>query len=89
MHGYCTACGEECDSINVDFGIGPYEYWGSVGIDVQIAEFSACCECNININPPLIPLWDKTTPGEEYSFSIYVDDMDYIKEHGMFAYEKE
>lgn len=41
----CPGCGEldpQCDWI--DFGIGPYEYWGAPGVDTQLAWVTICCE---------------------------------------------
>jgi len=40
----CKGCGEPCNIVEVDFGIGAYEYWGAPGVDKQIAEVSDCCE---------------------------------------------
>lgn len=42
--GYCSACHEECVGIQVDFGIGPYEYWGCKGVDRDVHWMSMCCE---------------------------------------------
>jgi hypothetical protein len=44
MIGKCTECGQKCNVIIVDFGIGSYEYWGSRGVDSQIEVVSDCCE---------------------------------------------
>ena len=30
----------------VDFGIGPYEYWGAPGCDVQECYVTKCCEAD-------------------------------------------
>lgn len=49
---YCSECGLECTVIEVDFGIGAYEYWGATGVDVQIAEVSDCCEADTQETPP-------------------------------------
>jgi len=43
----CENCGEPCEVITVDVGIGPYEYWGARGNDVRLAEVSDCCEDNV------------------------------------------
>ena len=40
----CTACGEECRGVTVEFGIGFGEYWGAPFYDVQLADVSDCCE---------------------------------------------
>ena len=44
MLGKCTECGEECNTIIIDYGIGSYEYWGAKGVDIQIEAVSDCCE---------------------------------------------
>lgn len=46
----CEACGLPCDGKDVDFGIGRYECWGSIGTDVRIEHVSACCWSNITDN---------------------------------------
>ena len=43
----CENCGEPCEVVTVDMGIGPYEYWGARGNDVRLAEVSDCCEDNV------------------------------------------
>lgn len=45
--GRCTECGENCTVIGVDNGIGPYEFWGQKGTDVQIDLVSNCCEAKV------------------------------------------
>ena len=58
MDGYCSECGLECTGKSVDFGIGPYEYWGQKGNNTQIEWVSSCCEATITdeeknvIDPP-------------------------------------
>lgn len=42
----CNACGEECRVLELDFGIGAYEYWGFKGVDKQLHRVSACCEAD-------------------------------------------
>lgn len=49
---YCTECGQECTVIEVDFGIGAYEYWGATGYDSQICDVSDCCEADTQDTPP-------------------------------------
>jgi hypothetical protein len=38
--------------IEVDFGIGSYEYWGAKGVDIRIEEVSSCCEEDWTDEPP-------------------------------------
>lgn len=52
QHYLCARCGKPCDVLLVDVGIGPYEYWGSRGIDKQIIEVSGCCEATLLENKP-------------------------------------
>lgn len=49
---WCSECGLECNVIEVDFGIGAYEYWGATGVDVNICEVSDCCEADTQETPP-------------------------------------
>ena len=42
----CKCCGEECRAVLVDFGIGPYEYWGSREFHTDVQRVSDCCECD-------------------------------------------
>lgn len=42
----CEECGKPCKVVNVDFGIGAYEYWGAKGNDVRIEAVSDCCEAD-------------------------------------------
>ncbi len=44
---YCERCEEPCSPAFVDFGIGPYEYWGFKGVDKRIEVASDCCEALI------------------------------------------
>lgn len=41
--GVCEGCGRECDIVDVDYGIGSYEYWGFRGVHHQYAPGSSCC----------------------------------------------
>lgn len=52
---WCCACKQECNVIEVDFGIGSYEYWGSKGIDIDLQEVSDCCEAD----------WTEEDPNED------------------------
>lgn len=51
----CNNCDQPCDAVEVDFGIGPYEYWGSRGNDVRKEVVSSCCNAtyrNLNEKNP-------------------------------------
>ena len=50
--GFCPNCGDECSGILIDVGIGPYEYWGSCGVDTQLVWVSPCCEEDLSTCPP-------------------------------------
>lgn len=41
---FCGECKKECSPIVVDFGIGPYEFWGAKYVDSHPACVSDCCE---------------------------------------------
>lgn len=43
MKGVCTTCGEVCEVIKIDEGIGPYEYWGTTGFHHDWVAASDCC----------------------------------------------
>ena len=52
---WCCACKQECLVIEVDFGIGSYEYWGAKGVDIDLQEVSDCCEAD----------WTEEDPNED------------------------
>jgi hypothetical protein len=52
---WCCACKQECSVIEVDFGIGSYEYWGAKGVDIDLQEVSDCCEAD----------WTEEDPNED------------------------
>ena len=39
----CLSCGKPCEVIPVDFGIGPYEFWGQKCVHKDIQPASSCC----------------------------------------------
>jgi hypothetical protein len=43
----CSECLTSCTPTEVDFGIGPYEFWGQVGNHSDIQIVSDCCEATI------------------------------------------
>ena len=44
---FCGECKKECSPIIVDFGIGPYEFWGGKFVDTNEQIVSDCCEAEI------------------------------------------
>ena len=44
---YCSECKQECDVKYEDEGIGSYEYWGALGVDVKWVGYSDCCEADL------------------------------------------
>jgi hypothetical protein len=42
----CNACGDPCQVVTIDNGIGFYEYWGASGFDRQLHDVSNCCEAD-------------------------------------------
>ena len=49
----CGGCEKDCKGTDVDFGIGPSEFWGSVSNDVHIQFVSACCDHEMFYDPQL------------------------------------
>jgi len=45
--GICTCCGDQCEGMLVDEGIGSYEYWGAKGVHHDWVCVSRCCEAPI------------------------------------------
>jgi hypothetical protein len=43
----CDACGEPCDTISVDFGIGAYEFGSERGVHHDYGDASDCCEADV------------------------------------------
>ena len=44
----CPGCDrKDPDMVWVDFGIGPYEYWGAPGTDIQWCYVTKCCEASV------------------------------------------
>jgi hypothetical protein len=41
---WCAACGAPTRVVEIDNGIGAYEYWGAVGYHTDIHPVSECCE---------------------------------------------
>jgi len=44
---YCGECGLPCKAVIIDFGIGPYEFWGAPGIDIDNRLVSDCCNAEM------------------------------------------
>ena len=45
--GYCSECRRECEGVDLDFGVGTTEYWGSVANHHEWRHVSTCCEAEI------------------------------------------
>lgn len=43
---FCAECHQSTKLIEIDVGIGSYEYFGFVGNDVRIIFVSECCEAD-------------------------------------------
>lgn len=63
---FCGECGKECGAVPDDAGIGPFEFWGSTGIDSVPIVQSSCCDASLFSNEELT---------QEYSFYDYSEDM--------------
>jgi len=44
----CTECGQPCECVEVNVGIGFYEYWGEMCNDVDMQIRSKCCLAEVN-----------------------------------------
>ncbi len=63
---WCMACGQECRSVEVDFGIGPYEFWGFRGVDRDVRLVSNCCEHEVtDVEPSLTEPDDDLIPAAQ------------------------
>lgn len=51
--GFCDECGEEATGVPVDFGIGPYEFWGSREVQEDWRIVSPCCEADVVEEKPV------------------------------------
>lgn len=43
----CSECKREATGIDVDFGIGPVEFWGAKSVDTDLRYVSECCEADL------------------------------------------
>lgn len=46
----CACCGQACTVGKVDFGIGPYEFWGVKGVHHDERVVTECCESEYVFN---------------------------------------
>ena len=53
MSDVCSACGQAASGVEIDFGIGYHEFWGSVGFHTDVQVVSECCEAGIVENSAL------------------------------------
>ncbi len=56
---YCGACGQPCNIVHCDSGIGQYEFWGSKGFDSHPYLGSDCCNAELYTTPELRELYDE------------------------------
>jgi hypothetical protein len=47
MKSYCAECHKECDTVELDYGFGSYEFWGARGTHSNIQTVSTCCEADV------------------------------------------
>lgn len=50
--GWCECCSQECEGIEVDNGVGRYEFWGFKGTHHQIDIESLCCNSRVLDHDP-------------------------------------
>ena len=70
---YCGSCKEECTAIEVDFGIGAYEFWGARGYDSRVEIVSDCCESPMYEDEDLCEPYENERY-EDYDPDDYYDD---------------
>lgn len=70
----CTACGHKCTLVLVDHGIGPYEFWGAKGIDVDEQWSSNCCEADVTELADWVRENATTEALPDGTFSAYIED---------------
>lgn len=63
----CAECKQQCNAIEVDFGIGPYEFWGQRGVHINKAWVSSCCEAEM-----------LTDEGKPYEHDPYIPEDDCV-----------
>lgn len=44
---FCGECGNECDFVEIDTGIGAYEFWGAKENHSVLERVSDCCEADL------------------------------------------
>lgn len=71
---YCGSCGDPCDQTLVDMGIGPYEFWGTPGHDVNKCWVSDCCEATVYESEALYIEADDPDPEAEKADQRYDDE---------------
>jgi len=93
----CNACEQECSVVEVDLGIGAYEYWGIPGRDVRMTPLSRCCEADFTVTGarygiraprPGKPFWwvyetadDGEGWGSAFDFKTEAEALDFIAEN--------
>ena len=55
--GYCTECGSYIRAVQLDAGIGPYEYWGARGFDSRPYWGCPKCEAEVEEDLPMRPCY--------------------------------
>lgn len=53
MKYFCGDCGEECNAVVEDHGIGAYEFWGQRGVDRRDVVCSDCCSAELFLDEEL------------------------------------
>ena len=76
---YCGDCKNECDFALIDFGIGPYEFWGRLGVDKDKRWVSDCCESEVFQDEDLKIQEDDPDPEADRADYLY----DLRKENGL------
>ena len=62
---FCGSCGEPCEGGWIDFGLGPFEFWGAKGYDSHVEWVSTCCESGVFTSADLSSELEAPTQDEE------------------------
>jgi len=72
---FCGSCRAPCEPRTTDEGIGPYEFWGSKGVDSNIVTVSDCCEADLYEDFELQIGYTPEEPEPDYDdYDRYDDD---------------
>ena len=73
---YCGDCKQECKVIEVDNGIGAYEFWGAPGVDIRLCLESDCCGGDVFDDPECTKPYEFEPDDDRYEQDVppWVED---------------